>query len=268
MDIRSILEKVKRGEMDIDEAERKLQLLAIEEIEDVVRFDIGRELRRGIPEIILAEGKSTELLLKIVRQVVNRVGHVIVSRVQERHLEHLKRLREEGFEVIISELGRILSIRKPGYEIPKLMCRVGIVTGGTSDIYVAEEARFLLEEMGCETLFIADVGVAGIQRVIEAAKRLKQFMADVAIVVAGREGALPSALASLLDIPIIAVPTSLGYGIGGKGLAALLSMLQSCSLGISVVNIDNGVGAAISAYLICKVVDRARRCRDNENPSI
>jgi len=149
-------------------------------------------------------------------------------------------------------------VKRRGLRTEKLLCRVGIVTAGTYDIPIAEEAKEILNELGCDIETMYDVGIAGLQRTIETAKKLKEKDIDIAIVIAGREGALPSVIASLLDIPIIAVPTSSGYGVGSKGLAALLSMLQSCSLGMTVVNIDNGVGAALFTALICRRISQLR----------
>jgi NCAIR mutase (PurE)-related protein len=125
-----------------------------------------------------------------------------------------------------------------------------VVAAGTSDLPIADEVRLLVEELGCDALVIHDVGIAGLHRTLDAAKRLLEADVDVVVAIAGMEGALPSVLASVLDVPVIGLPTSFGYGLGGGGVAALLSMLQSCSPGLVVVNIDNSVGAAVAAALM------------------
>lgn len=152
----------------------------------------------------------------------------------------------------------MLSARLEGYEVQKLKGKIGILTAGTSDLSVAEEVKAVAEEMGCETLLIADVGIAGIHRTLSAVKRLVEEDVDVAVVIAGMEGALPSIVTSLVDFPVIGVPTSVGYGFEARGRAALKSMLQSCALGLTVVNVDNGVSAAIAAYLILKVKNKGK----------
>lgn len=258
MDVRDILKSLIEGRLSIEEAERLIKLLAIEEVGREVMFDLGRELRRDVPEIVLAEGKDVGTISEIVRKVVPLTGRVIISRVPKEYVDTLKQLHGGEFEVQNYDKARIVVVRRPGYRGVRHRCRVAVVTAGTSDIPVAEEARVILEELGCDVITIYDVGVAGIQRVVKAAKQLKEFNSDLAIVIAGREGALPSVLASLIDIPIIAVPTSSGYGFGGNGVTALMSMLQSCSLGIAVVNIDSGVGAAVFASMICRRISMLR----------
>jgi NCAIR mutase (PurE)-related protein len=250
LDLRRILEYVAKGVITVDEALKEVRLFALEQIENSIRFDIGRELRRDVPEIIFGEGKSVEELLKLVTAATPKIGRVIVSRLRKDHVEVLKNLGAEGFSVEVNERGRIAVIRVRNYEKPVYNCKVGVVTAGTADIGVAEEARTIVEEMGCRTIALYDVGIAGFQRVLEAVKTLKKEDVDVVIVVAGMEGALPSVIAALLDIPVIGVPTSVGYGAGGGGMAALYSMLQACPLGLAVVNIDNGVNAGIVAGLI------------------
>jgi len=264
MDIRTILRKLVNKEISIEEAESKLKLLAIEELGKYVKFDIGREIRRGIPEIVLAEGKSSDILMNLINRIVNRSGRVIVSRATNEQLKIIKEIQNKNLEIKVNEEAHIAIVRRRDLEREKLHCKVGIITAGTYDVPVAEEAKEIVEELGCEVETLYDVGIAGLQRAIEAAKKLKEYDVDIAIVIAGREGALPSIIASLLDIPIIAVPTSSGYGAGSGGLAALLSMLQSCSLGMAVVNIDNGVGAALFATLICRRISQLREMKHCE----
>ncbi|MDK6029384.1 nickel pincer cofactor biosynthesis protein LarB [Ignisphaera sp. 4213-co] len=250
MDLRKVLEDLASGKISVEEALRRIRLFSIEYIENVIRFDVGRELRRDVPEIVFGEGKSVENLEKILVSVVPRSGRVIVSRLTNEQIAYLENAKFEDFEIFINKRGRIAVVKKKDFDIPKYDCRVGVVAAGTADIGVAEEAKVVVEQMGCETVSIYDVGVAGFHRVLEALKILKERDVDVAIVVAGMEGALPSVVASLIDVPVIGVPTSVGYGAGGEGLAALYSMLQACPLGLAVVNIDNGVNAGVVAGLI------------------
>ena len=264
LDLRSILEAVAKGEIGVDEALNMIRLFAIQSIEDSIRFDIGRRLRRDVPEIILGEKKSTELLVKLIKNIVPTLGRVIISRLTDEQIKALRNLPEKSdFEVLLNEVGRIAVVKLKGIEPqPKFPCSVGIVTAGTADICIAEEARVIVEEMGCKAVTIYDVGIAGFHRVISAVKKLKEADVDVVVVVAGMEGALPSVIASLIDVPVIGVPTSVGYGAGAGGQAALLSMLQSCPLGLAVVNIDNGVNAGVIAALIARRVGIFRqRCK-------
>ena len=258
MSLEKILTDFKEGKIDLDETIRKIRLLAVEEIEKKVRFDLSREIRRGVPEIIYAESKSIPVLMRIIKQVTKRIGRVIVSRLNDEQLNAIKSLAEE-YDVKFSEIGRIASISTKEYIPTRYDGVVGIVTGGTADVAIAEEARFIVEEMGCKTIIMYDVGVAGLHRAINSVKKLIENNVDVVIVVAGMEGALPSLIASLIDVPVIGVPSSVGYGLGGNGYAALLSMLQACPLGVAVVNIDNGVNAGIIASLIARRIGIYRK---------
>ncbi|MEM4488965.1 MAG: nickel pincer cofactor biosynthesis protein LarB, partial [Desulfurococcaceae archaeon] len=204
-------------------------------------------------------------LLDLIKKVTPIVGKLILTRLSEEQIQELVAFSKtsEDFEININKIGRTCVIKLKGYKYSRtLNCRVGVITAGTADIRVAEEARTILEENGCNVISIFDVGIAGLHRTIEAIKKIKEEDVDVAIVIAGMEGALPSVIASMLDIPIIGVPTSVGYGAGGNGVTALLSMLQACPLGLTVVNIDNGVNAAVSALLICQRINARLATRD------
>lgn len=253
-DLKEILEKLAEGEIDIEDAIRLIRLFAIENIGKEARFDLGRKLRRDVPEIIYGEGKNPGLLVNLVKKIVDKTNRAIISRLTDEQSRLLEKTLKKDFDIYMNSIGRIAVVRRKGFKVSVLPCKVGIVTAGTADISVAEEARVIVEEMGCRTVTIYDAGIAGLHRSIEAAKRLKEEDVDTAIVIAGMEGALPSLIASLLDIPIIGVPTSVGYGIGGKGKAAIFSMLQACPLGLSIVNVDNGVGAGVIAALIARRV--------------
>ncbi|RLG52069.1 MAG: nickel pincer cofactor biosynthesis protein LarB [Thermoproteota archaeon] len=245
--MRRVLEKLARGELSVDEAERMIKALLLEEVSSLALLDLGREVRRGVPEIVLAEGKPPEATARIAKAILDRCGRVIVSRASREHMESVKEALGDA-EVEVHEAARILVARRTPIE--KTGGRVGVITAGTSDIPVAEEAKVVARELGCEVYTAYDVGVAGVHRVFKALRDMVENDVDVIVVAAGMEGALPSVVASMVDIPVIGLPTSVGYGIGGKGEAALKSMLQSCSLGVAVVNVDAGVAAGVIAAMI------------------
>ncbi|OYT26305.1 MAG: hypothetical protein B6U97_04060 [Candidatus Altiarchaeales archaeon ex4484_96] len=225
-------------------------------MKDYLRPDLERINRCGIPEVIYGEGKSAGELIEITRIMLDELGRVIVTRVDESKYRALKSAYESRDDFLFSrnKRGRTLVIKKKGIEA-HVSGSVGLLTAGTSDVFVAEEARVILGELGCEIRVEYDVGIAGIHRVFEALKSLSDV--DVYIVVAGMEGALPSVVAGLVDKPVIAVPSSVGYGTGEKGHAALNTMLNSCTP-IAVVNIDNGFGAASLAFKILSLAKNDR----------
>ncbi len=225
---------------------------------DYARPDLAREDRKGVPEVIMAQSKRHEDVLAIVREFLERTGRVIISRVDE---NLLVKLQAEFLDHAFSEHhpSKMVVIKRHGYQLRRTGGKVGVITAGTSDVPVAEEARIVADEMGCETYAVYDVGVAGIHRLFDPLKALVEDSGvDVLVVAAGMDGALPSVVAGLVDVPVIGLPTSVGYGLGGQGTAALMSMLQTCSPGLTVVNIDNGVGAGATAGLIANRVARAR----------
>jgi len=256
--LRELLEKLHRGEITVDEAERRLKLFALEGIEGIAILDLWREMRKGVPEIILGEGKPVDVLVKLVERALKEKGSVIASRLDEKQGKALEELAlEHGWE--IKRGGRTYAIRREPRE--GSIGVVGVITAGTADVEVAEEARLVAEEMGCKVLTAYDVGIAGLHRLFPRLKEMIEAGVSAIIVAAGMEGALPSLVASLVDVVVIGVPTSVGYGAGGRGEAALLSMLQSCTPGLVVVNIDNGVGAGIAAALIAREAYRKSRGR-------
>jgi len=257
--LREILEKAVKGEISIEEAERLLRVLAIEEIGNLARIDVGREYRKGIPEVILAEGKAPKDLADIAVKMLNESGRAIISRVTKKQVETVVKSLPKDASLKIYDEARIMVIKKKDFNVERTGGKIGILTAGTSDIPIAEEARVIAEEMGCEVITAYDVGVAGIHRLLPPLKKMVTEDVDVIVVVAGREGALPSVVAGMIDIPVIAVPTSIGYGLGEKGVSALMAMLQSCSLGLAVVNIDGGVAAGAIATLIANRVAKYRR---------
>ncbi|MGA9349739.1 MAG: nickel pincer cofactor biosynthesis protein LarB [Anaerolineae bacterium] len=221
--------------------------------------DFNRQARKGVPEVILAAHKDANQVLEIARRFLETEGRAILSRVPP---EVEARLRAElaAFGIEWHPVPRMMILRRPGTTPPDLGGRVGILTAGTSDVPIAEEAALLCREMGCQVYTVYDVGVAGLHRLFEPLERLlNQAQVDVIIVAAGMDGALPSVVSGLVDVPVIGLPTSVGYGLGGQGVAALLTMLQTCSPGMAVVNIDNGIGAAAMAGLIANRAAAARR---------
>ncbi|MFH1470643.1 MAG: nickel pincer cofactor biosynthesis protein LarB [Candidatus Micrarchaeota archaeon] len=245
-ELEEILGLVSKKKMSALDAAKEIRLAHISEIEGMAKLDTNRHLRTGFPEVILAEGKSLEQLERIAKRAC-RGRVVLFSRLSGEHGRFLKR----KFGGVYNAKARTLLLGKP----EKGRGTVGVITAGTSDIPVAAEAEVMAEAMGCGVISSYDAGVAGIHRLFPALKEMVGRV-DALVVVAGREGTLPAIVAGMVDIPVIGVPTSVGYGYGGKGEAALKSMLQSCSF-LSVVNIDNGIGAGAFAALIAK-----RGCRE------
>ncbi len=256
--LKEILEKIAKNELNIDDAEKLVRLLAISELEGLAKLDSKREFRNGLPEIILAEGKSPQNIVEIALKMMSENGRVIVSRCNPEHIQLLKEAVPEDAVLQVNGKSRIAILKKKNYQIKPTGGRIGILTAGTSDIPVAEEAKVVAQEMGCEVFASYDLGVAGIHRLLQPLKELILRDVDVIIVVAGREGALCSVVAGLVNVPVIGVPTSNSYGFGEKGVSALMAMLQSCSLGLSVVNIDAGVAAGAMATLIANRVAKFR----------
>jgi hypothetical protein len=224
----------------------------------VARLDVDRESRKGAPEVVLADRKQPEHVLEIARVFLDARGRVLLSRLPAETAALLIE-RYEDHQIERFEAARGMVIRRPDHLVRSTGGVVGIVTAGTSDVPVAEEAQMVAREMGCTVVTAYDCGVAGIHRLAEPLRQFREAPVDVIIVAAGMDGALPSVVSGIVDVPVIGLPVSVGYGLGGQGLAALLSMLQTCSPGLTVVNIDNGIGAGISAALIANRVAAARR---------
>jgi len=222
-----------------------------------IRADPERERRKGVPEVILGETKEPGQVIAMARSLLADSGRAIISRVQPGFVEVLRETFQ-GYSFRIRESSRAVVIYRPDYVRRSTGGLVGVISAGTSDIPMAEEAALIAEEMGCSVTCIYDVGVAGLHRLMEPLRNLLSSGVDAIIVAAGMDGALPSVVAGLVPVPVIGLPTSIGYGMGGKGVAALLSMLQTCVPGLSVVNIDNGVGAGSTASIIANRVAQAR----------
>jgi len=250
--MKKILQELINGRLSVEEAEKMLKTMQMVELEDFAKIDTGRDLRTGFPEAIFAEGKDDQDLIKIIQGCAKR-GRVMVTRLEEDRYQNIKEeinfIQDGSLKVEYNQKAKIL-VLKDG-EIEK-QGKIGVITAGTSDIPVAEEARVVAEEAGCEVLTSYDVGVAGIHRLFSKIRWMLEEDVKTIIVVAGMEGALPSVVAGLVDVPVIGVPTSVGYGVGEGGFAALNAMLQSCAPGIAVVNIDNGFGAAVFAATVVK----------------
>ena len=245
----------------MDEAEKALKVDTVQKVGSIARLDVSRATRRGIPEFILAEGKSDQDLLAICKNMLEHNRRVIVTRVSDSQLTVLRENFRAPHIFEVFAHARSVVIKQHDFVLEKTGGRVGILTAGTVDLGVAEEAQMIANEMGCVTFLEADAGVAGIHRLSEPLTTLIKSDVDCLIVVAGREGALPTVVAGLVDIPLISVPTSSGYGYGGKGTAALMAMLQACSLGLAVVNIDSGIAAGVVASQIANRVAKAREKR-------
>jgi NCAIR mutase (PurE)-related protein len=253
MQLRELLRAVASGSLSPEQAEKELKLWAIEELGRSLKLDIGRARRRGVPEVILAEGKSFEELKRAVIAMLSSSQAAIVSRLGQSEGRRLRELLTRlGYWSHYSPEAKLLRARSKAARRPRRLGRVGIITAGTADRPVALEAKLVAEELGCRVKMVEDAGVAGLQRTLKAVRSLLKEDVDIIVVAAGMEGALPSVVASLSPVPVLALPTSRGYGAGGSGAAALLSALQACPLGLACVNIDAGVGAGIFAALVAR----------------
>lgn len=241
MDLRTFLLSFRNGDIPLDEAERALRLNYLDSLGDDVVFDRSRELRKGIPEVVYALSKTTEVVARIA---ASRDRLTIISKANGEHLDAVKEAVPDA------DIRRDCGIAVIGEMPARDRGRIGILTAGTSDIPIAQEAQVMAEAMGVECVVEYDVGVAGIHRLIPPMHRMIGEDVDAIVVAAGMEGALPTIVTSLSPVPVIGVPVSSGYGFCGNGEAALIGMLQSCSPGLTVVNIDNGIGAGATAALI------------------
>ncbi|MCA9667102.1 MAG: nickel pincer cofactor biosynthesis protein LarB [Myxococcales bacterium] len=236
----------------------------ISEIEGLARLDVDRASRAGVPEAVLAEGKSLEVVVRCAEALARANGRVLVTRLQAGQGDELAvalRAAEAPLETELFGGGRTAVVRQPGSEAPAVVATIGVLAAGTSDVPLAEEARVTAREMGVDALTFYDVGVAGIHRLQQPLERILAADLPVLVVAAGMEGALATVVKGLVPVPVIGVPSAVGYGYGRGGEAALMAMLQSCSPGVLVVNIDNGFGAGAAAAMI------ARRARASQSAS-
>ncbi|AMD18276.1 hypothetical protein TL18_09775 [Methanobrevibacter sp. YE315] len=251
--MKDILERLVNGQISIEEAENLINSNNILEFDEIAKMDMERNQRTGFPEAVFAPSKDYEdLLLIIKRYIENNNDNLIITKLSEDRYERLLNDLENISAIFdYNKRARILIIRQK-IEKTDSIAKIGIITAGTSDINIAEEARVIVEEGGCEAITSYDIGVAGIHRLFPQIAHMVSEGVRAFIVCAGMEGALPSVVAGLVDVPVIGVPTSVGYGVGEGGRVALDAMLQSCAPGIAVVNIDNGFGAGVFALTIVK----------------
>jgi pyridinium-3,5-biscarboxylic acid mononucleotide synthase len=260
--VRSVLRRLLAGELTEAEAEAELRRVQLEELGGRARLDLGRQGRRGLPEVVLASGKLPAEAALLAVTLAGEQGQGLASRLGPEHwIEVERQAAAAGFDLVrYHDAVRVLG---PGFRPEARGGRVALLTAGTSDLAAADEARMVVEACGLEARLEADVGVAGLHRLLGPLAELLAWEPDVVVVAAGMDGVLPGVVAGLVDLPVIGLPVSVGYGMGGRGEAALLTMLQSCSTGLLVVNIDNGVGAGAAAVLIASraAAAGARRSR-------
>jgi len=255
-EIKNILQKLLEKKISLNEAEKLLKANLIEEVGDIAKLDVFRKTRTGIPEVIFAQNKDPHLLIEIISGFLKTKKFAIISRYQDAQknmiLEEFS--KNKDYSININELGKIIVIKEVSFSFIKKGGIVGVITAGSSDIPIATEAKVIAEAMGCRVETSFDVGIAGIHRIFTPLSVMIKRGVHVIIVCAGMEGTLPGVVAALVDVPVIGVPISSGYGIGKKGEGALITMLQSCSPGLLVVNIDNGFGAGSSAAIIANKI--------------
>jgi NCAIR mutase (PurE)-related protein len=245
-EIRQLLEQVQTGHLGIDDALRRLDTAQVANL-GFAHVDLHRRQRCGFPEVIFCQGKACEWIAGVVQKLVEAGQDCLATRLDEEQSAHLARLYPQAEQ---DRVARTFWLPSPDSAARRLLGRVVILTAGTSDLPVAQEAVVTARALGCDVTLLADVGVAGIHRLLRYRDLYSQ--ADAIVVVAGMDGALPSVVGGLVDCPVIAVPTSVGYGAAFGGLAPLLTMLNSCSAGVVVVNIDSGFKGGYVAGLIAR----------------
>jgi NCAIR mutase (PurE)-related protein len=253
-----ILAAVANGELSVAAAAGRLKRGEVRYLDEFAVLDLGRSIRKGVPEVVYARGKSPAQAAGICATLLESRERVIVSSPTP---EHEAEIRATLPETPLRQAGRSIVVGT-GEPSPD-GGRIGALSAGTSDLPVLEEALAVAREMGASVRSFHDVGVAGVHRLAAPLEELREFDPDVLIVAAGMEGALPSVVSGLVPVPVIGLPTSTGYGLGGDGTAAILGMLQTCSPGLSVVNVDNGVGAGATAALIANRAALGREAHEN-----
>jgi pyridinium-3,5-biscarboxylic acid mononucleotide synthase len=265
MDLGQLLKKYSNGEIGINEIQREISIENIGYIgENIARLDVQREKRKGCPEVILALEKQYKDLYEITLNTLEKTGVALISKTSEEVFAKLSaQLKLEGYMVESAARGTTILVSTQELTFNEGSPQIGIICAGTSDIPIAEEARMMAKAMGCASNMHYDVGIAGIHRMLPALKDMMEKNVEAVVVVAGMEGALPSVISALVDVPVIGVPTSVGYGMGSGGIGALTSMLQTCTFGLAVMNIDNGIGAGAFAALICKRMSLRHHRKDD-----
>jgi NCAIR mutase (PurE)-related protein len=243
-ELRHLLEEVRAGRLDVAAAVERLESAAVADL-GFAHVDLHRRERCGFPEIIFCEGKTPQWVEGVVRKLIEAGQDVLATRVTVELAGHLVRLFPQAE---LDDVARTFWL--PAGKAPEPRGHVFVLTAGTTDLPVAREAAVTAKALGCEVTVVADVGVAGIHRLLRYREQFAR--ADAIVVVAGMDGALPSVVGGLVDCPVVAVPTSVGYGAAFGGLAPLLTMLNSCSAGVSVVNIDSGFKGGYVAALIAR----------------
>ncbi|MBS3900079.1 MAG: nickel pincer cofactor biosynthesis protein LarB [Dethiobacter sp.] len=246
-----ILQALLRGEIDMETAKQKLNVLQITEIGNIAKLDVNRARRTGAPEAILAQDKETEDVVRLSLAMAQASGYALITRVKESDYVALEKSVPEGFELEVNRKARICILKRLGHIFAQ-SGRIGVLAAGTADIGVAEEVVITAQVMGCEVSKAYDVGVAGIHRLYGPLTEMLEQGVSAMVVVAGMDAVLPIVVSSHVSVPVIGVPTSVGYGMGKDGVAGLMTMLQTCSPGLAVVNIDNGFGAGVFASLIAR----------------
>lgn len=244
-DLKRLLQEVKKGKTGIQEALDQLKDFSFKDLGHT-KIDNHRELRTGYPEVIFCSGKTVEQVRDIISHMLTKNNNILATRATMEMFDAVKKICADAK---FNTAARIITIKRKDLKIPETV--ISVVSAGTSDIPVAEEAAVTAEFFGNKVQRVFDVGVAGIHRLYNRLDEIRK--SRVIVVVAGMEGALPSIVKGLVDQPVIAVPTSIGYGANFNGLSALLGMLTSCASGVTVVNIDNGFGAGFTASMINKL---------------
>jgi len=261
-ELEKTLAAVASGDLSPESAAGRLKRGEVRYLGEFAALDLGRSVRKGVPEVVYARGKSPDQVAGICATLLESCGRVIVSTPTP---EHEAEIRATLPETPLRRAGHSLVLGS-GEPAPS-GGRVGALSAGTSDLPVLEEALAVVREMGASVMSFHDVGVAGVHRLVAPLEELREFDPDAMIVAAGMEGALPSVVSGLVAVPVIGLPTSTGYGLGGDGTAAILGMLQTCSPGLSVVNVDNGVGAGATAALIANRAALGRAAHENGRKS-
>ena len=258
LDLKKLLQEYKKGKISAEEIEKKIRQEKILFVKRHTVIDLERDYRCGIPEVILGEGKKDEQIIDITKDLLKKRKKVIITRTRKNLVKKLKKTFSDKYNIDFSDIAKICVIKDKKIKEKKEKIIVGVITAGTSDIPVAEEARVVVEELGFKTIKAYDVGVAGLHRLLDPLKEMIEKGVKIFIVAAGREGTLPGLVAGMVDGIVIGVPVSTGYGYGGRGEAALKTMLQSCA-SIAVVNIDAGFVAGVLAVKIAKIVRDAEK---------
>jgi NCAIR mutase (PurE)-related protein len=261
--VRDVLRRLIAGELTEEEALVELRSLQLEELDGRAKLDLGRFMRRGIPEVVLATGKTPADAGRLTVALAQRQGQGLISRMTAEHRTAVREAAADA-QLTVVDYANSARVLREGFVPEPLDGKVGLLTAGTSDVAVAEEARMVIEACGLDARLEADLGVAGLHRFVGPLAAILEWGADVIVVAAGMDGVLPGLVAGLTDVPVIGLPVSTGYGRGGAGEAALGTMLQSCSTGLVVVNIDNGIGAGSAAVLIAARAASARSASGGE----